>query len=70
MESLKKVLILQGGWDGHEPELTAKRFAGLMEKHGYQVEISNSQECLSDVDKLMELDLVIACWTMGQIDNK
>lgn len=70
MESLKKVLILQGGWDGHEPELTSKRFAGLMEKRGYQVEISNSQECLSDVDKLMELDLVIACWTMGQIDNK
>jgi len=26
----KKVLIFQGGWDGHEPELTSKRFASLM----------------------------------------
>ena len=23
----KKVLIFQGGWSGHEPQLTSKRFA-------------------------------------------
>ena len=36
---MKKALILQGGWDGHEPQLTSKRFAGLLEKCrdlGYQ----------------------------------
>ena len=33
----KKVLIFQGGWDGHEPQLTSKRFAGLMEEAGYKV---------------------------------
>ena len=30
----KKVLIVQGGWDGHEPQLTSKRFAKRMEKNG------------------------------------
>ncbi len=70
MESNKKVLIIQGGWDGHEPTLTSKRFAGLLEKHGYEVEISDNLDCLADVDKLMELDLVVACWTMGEIDKE
>ena len=31
---MKKAWIFQGGWDGHEPKLTSKRFARLMEKHG------------------------------------
>ena len=30
---MKQALIFQGGWDGHQPELTSKRFAGLLEKH-------------------------------------
>ena len=29
---MKKALIVQGGWDGHEPQLTSKRFAGLLEE--------------------------------------
>ena len=37
--SEKKVLIFEGGWDGHEPKLTSKRFAGLMEKLPYLLEL-------------------------------
>ena len=33
---MKKVLIFQGGWDGHEPKLTSARFARLMEEEGLQ----------------------------------
>ena len=29
---MKKVLIFQGGWDGHEPKLVSARFAKLMEE--------------------------------------
>ena len=65
----KKVLIFQGGWDGHEPKLTSKRFGALMEKHGYQVHITDTQEPLGDLDYLMSLDLIVACWTMGTIDR-
>lgn len=67
---MKKALIFQGGWDGHEPQLTSKRFAGLLEQEGFTVEISDTLDCLSDLDKLMELDLMVACWTMGVIDHK
>ncbi len=68
MESGKKVLVVQGGWDGHEPTLTSKRFAGMMEKHDYAVEISDTLDVFADADKLMGLDLIVACWTMGEID--
>ena len=36
---MKKVWIFQGGWDGHEPKLTSKRFGGLLEKHGYTLSL-------------------------------
>ncbi len=66
---MKKALILQGGWDGHEPKLTSKCFATLLEKHNYDVEISDSLDVLKDEVRIMELDLIVACWTMGEIDN-
>ena len=51
METTKKVLIFQGGWDGHEPALVAERFGKMMEKHGYSCEISDSQEVLADQER-------------------
>jgi len=66
----KKVLILQGGWDGHEPTLTSKRFKKLMDRNGYDCEISDTLDSLADLDKLMALDLVVACWTMGDIKHE
>ena len=66
---MKKALILQGGWDGHEPQLTSKRFAGLLEKHGYTCTISDTLDVLDDLEMLMGLDLIVACWTMGEIDH-
>ncbi len=63
----KKALIFQGGWDGHEPKLVAKRFAALLEKHGYCCTISDTQDVLADLDSLKELDIIVPCWTMGEI---
>ena len=66
----KTALIFQGGWDGHEPKLTSRRFAAMLEKHGYQAEISDTQDCLRDADRLKSLDLIVACWTMGSIEHE
>ena len=66
----KKVLIFQGGWDGHEPKLTSARFGKMLEKHGYKVTISDTQECLDDLDELKTNDLIVACWTMGEIEHR
>ncbi|MDD4850689.1 MAG: ThuA domain-containing protein [Gemmiger sp.] len=67
---MKKALILQGGWNGHEPQLTSKRFATLLEKHDYQSVISDTLDVLDDLEMLMQQDLVVACWTMGEIKNE
>ena len=67
---MKKALIFQGGWDGHEPVLVSKRFAGILEKEGFNVEMYDTLDCLKDLDKLMGLDLIVACWTMGQIEGE
>ncbi|GHU66841.1 hypothetical protein FACS189447_08380 [Spirochaetia bacterium] len=60
---MKKALIFWGGWDGHEPQLVSKRFGRILEKEGFQVEIFDTLDCLKDLNKLMDLDLIVACWT-------
>ena len=67
---MKKAWIVQGGWDGHEPKLTSKRFAGLLEKNCYEATIFDSLDCLGDLEALMQVDLLVACWTMGEIKRE
>ncbi len=67
---MKKALIFQGGWDGHEPVLVSKRFADILRKNNYEVTIYDTLDCLSDVNELKKLDLIVSCWTMGEIDNQ
>lgn len=67
---MKTAWIVQGGWDGHEPKLTSKRFAGLLEKHGIQATIYDTLDCLGDLDALKKVDLLVACWTMGEIKRE
>lgn len=64
---MKKAWIFQGGWDGHEPKLTSARFAGMLRGNGFEVEIFDTLDPLSDPDALMALDLMVFCWTMGEI---
>lgn len=64
---MKRALILQGGWEGHDPQLVAKRFAGILEKEGFQVDISENLDCLLDEEKLETYDLFVPCWTGGDL---
>jgi type 1 glutamine amidotransferase len=66
---VKKALIVQGGWDGHEPEKVSFRFKKLLEAEGFHVETTDKLDTLSDLEMLMNLDLIVPLWTMGQIDN-
>ena len=67
---MKKALIFQGGWHGHQPTLTSKRFSDILIESGFRTEISDTLDCLADLKKLMKYDLLVACWTMGQIEGK
>ena len=66
---MKRALIIQGGWDGHEPVLVSKRFAGYLSEEGFEVEISDTLDVMADKERLMNLDLFVSCWTMGEINH-
>lgn len=66
----KKALIVQGGWDGHEPVLVSKRFAEVLRREGFEVELSDTLDAFLDVEKLKGLHLIVSCWTMGKITNE
>ncbi len=63
----KQALIFQGGWDGHEPEKVARRFASLLEEGGVSARVVDTLEPLADPEYLASLDLIVPCWTMGSI---
>jgi hypothetical protein len=62
---MKKALIVQGGWPGHEPAQTAEIAARELRREGGQVEIAASLDALKDEAKLRNLDLIVPVWTMG-----
>ncbi|HAP56905.1 MAG: ThuA domain-containing protein [Sphaerochaeta sp.] len=66
----KKALLLVGGWDGHQPELVAKRFSTFLGESGFEVQLERSLDILQDREYLFSLDLFIPIWTMGELHSK
>lgn len=65
---MKQALIIQGGWDGHEPKLTSHRFATMLREEGdWEVRIEDSLTYLEKEEHLASIDLLVMCWTMGKI---
>jgi type 1 glutamine amidotransferase len=64
------VLIVWGGWSGHEPEQVAGIFAEALKSHGCSVEVANSLDAFRDGAKLKGLSLIVPVWTMGEIKNE
>ena len=62
--------IFQGGWEGHEPGKVSALFAGMLRENGYTVEVFDTLEPLGDPEALKKLDLVVPCWTMGEIKHE
>ena len=67
---MKSVLMVWGGWDGHEPRQCVDVFAPILEAEGFKVEISNTLDACLDEAKMKSLSLVVSCWTMGTISNE
>ncbi|HUO09996.1 MAG TPA: ThuA domain-containing protein [Phycisphaerae bacterium] len=64
---MRKALIVQGGWQGHEPREVAEVFRGMLEGEGFGVEVSDTLDAFRDEGKLMGMDLIVPIWTMGKI---
>ena len=66
----RKALIVQGGWDGHQPKQVAEIFQNLLAKENFEVELSDTLDAFLDADKIKNLDLIIPVWTMGKITRE
>ncbi|WP_240416069.1 ThuA domain-containing protein [Paenibacillus periandrae] len=67
---MKKALIVQGGWQGHQPKEVSDIFRVVLEEEGFEVEVSDTLEAFADAEKLLGLDLIVPVWTMGEIDKQ
>lgn len=46
---MKSALIVQGGWEGHEPEEVSRILGNVLEENGFQVEISDTLDSYRDL---------------------
>ncbi|MHB1355701.1 MAG: ThuA domain-containing protein, partial [Anaerolineae bacterium] len=67
---MKKALIVQGGWQGHEPKQVADILAKALVDNGFAVEMADTLDALLDVNELKKLDLLVPEWTMGSITRE
>jgi|SRR5882672_5799173 len=63
----RRALIVSGGWDGHQPLAIADLLKHLLERAGFDVELSTSLDSFADERLLKSLSLLIPNWTMGKI---
>jgi len=63
----KSVLMVWGGWDGHEPRQCVDIFAPWIEKQGAKVTISDTLDIYLNQDLMNSADLIIQVWTSGTI---
>lgn len=70
MEGMKKALIFQGGWAGHDPELVANRFAAILRESDFAVDVTDTLECLDDYEQLLAYDLIVPEYTQDEIEQQ
>ena len=67
---MKNALMVWGGWDGHEPEQTVKRFAPFLRDQGFEVRIEDDMDVYTDAQYMNSLSLIVPIWTMGTIADE
>ncbi|MFC1405500.1 MULTISPECIES: ThuA domain-containing protein [Streptacidiphilus] len=63
----KQALVVRGGWEGHVPVAASDRYAQALKEADYQVTVSDTLDSYLDQELLAGTDLVVQCWTMGEI---
>jgi type 1 glutamine amidotransferase len=60
----RRALIVEGGWDGHEPRAFAEIYAASLREEGFAVEVASTLDALLELEGL---SLIVPIWTMGEI---
>ncbi len=66
----KKILMVWGGWKGHEPKKCIDMLAPWAEAEGAKVTVSNTLDSYLDKELMQSLDLIVQVFTMGKITKE
>ena len=66
----KNILVVWGGWDGHQPHIFAKKVSEWASSKGANVIVSDSLGVYSNSALMKKQDLIIQYWTMGTITEE
>jgi len=63
----RKVLVVWGGWEGHEPKQCVDLFVPWLVEQGFDVEVSNSLDPYADPARMKDVALIVQAVTMGTL---
>jgi len=66
---MKRALIVQGGWQGHEPGPVSNVLGNALKEHDFEVHISDTLDAFKDESLMKDLALIVPVWTMGSIER-
>lgn len=66
----RHALVVRGGWDGHVPEEATDRVLPYLKENGFDLTVSDSLDSYLDAELMAASDLVVQCWTMGEISRE
>lgn len=63
----RHALLVRGGWPGHIPDVAPDLFLPFLREHNFHVTVSDTLETYADEEFISTVDLIVQCWTMGEI---
>lgn len=67
---MRHALLVQGGWEGHEPLAVADLLSSLLREEGFTTHMSDTLDSFCDESLMARLDLIVPVWTMGTITSE
>jgi type 1 glutamine amidotransferase len=65
-----QVLVVRGGWAGHEPVACTDLFRPFLQRNGFDVDVAETLDVYTDRDVLAGADLIVQCWTGGRLTDE
>lgn len=63
----RRALVVRGGWQGHSPVETTDLFIPFLHEQGFDVHVEDSLEVYADETFMRTVDLIVQCWSIGEI---
>lgn len=63
----RRALVVRGGWPEHAPIEATDLFVPYLKDAGFDVAFEESLEAYADTTYTADIDLILQCWTMGEI---